>query len=239
MSLLGELPAHVGVIMDGNGRWAELRKLPRVEGHRVGAERAKELIGIASGLGIKYLTLYTFSTENWQRPASEVSMLMKLLELYLKKELADLKRQNIVYRAIGEISRLPENIQAVIQETEKQTAANTGMTLVTALSYSGRNEIVRAIRKIMHGECSPDDITDESFADHLDTAGLPSLDLIIRTSGERRLSNFMLWQSAYAELYFSETLWPDFDREEFMRAIHDYQGRERRFGTVPARSCAS
>lgn len=239
MGLTGKLPVHVGVIMDGNGRWAELRKLPRVEGHRVGAERAKEIIETAAATGIKYLTLYTFSTENWQRPVPEVSMLMKLLELYLKKELADLKRQNIVYRAIGELSRLPENIQALIKETERQTAGNTGMTLVTALSYSGRNEIIRAVRKMMHGGCSPDEITDESFADYLDTAGLPFPDLIVRTSGERRLSNFMLWQSAYSELYFSETLWPDFDHAEFMRAIHDYQGRERRFGTIPARSRAS
>ena len=233
MGLSGQLPAHVGVIMDGNGRWAEQRKLPRVEGHRVGAERAKEIIETSATLGIHYLTLYTFSMENWQRPVSEVSMLMKLLELYLRKELADLKRQNIVYRAIGEISRLPENIQALIQETEQQTVENTGMTLVTALSYSGRNEIVRAIRKLMSRPCRPEDITDDSFADYLDTAGLPPPDLIVRTSGERRLSNFMLWQSAYAELYFSDTLWPDFDREEFMKAIRDYQGRERRFGAIP------
>ncbi|MBA4371598.1 MAG: di-trans,poly-cis-decaprenylcistransferase [Thermodesulfovibrio sp.] len=225
--------------MDGNGRWAELRKLPRVEGHRVGAERAKEVIETSAEIGIKYLTLYTFSTENWQRPVTEVSMLMKLLELYLKKELADLKRQNIIYRAIGELSRLPENIQALILETEKQTASNTGMTLVTALSYSGRNEIIRAVGKMIEAGISPESITDESFAGYLDTAGLPSPDLIIRTSGERRLSNFMLWQSAYSELYFSEILWPDFDREEFIRAIQDYQGRERRFGTVPVRSRAS
>lgn len=239
MSLTGELPVHVGVIMDGNGRWAELRKLPRVEGHRVGAERAKQIIETASDIGIRYLTLYTFSTENWQRPVTEVSMLMKLLELYLKKELADLKRQNIIYRAIGELSRLPENIQKLIRETEQQTAGNTGMTLITALSYSGRNEVIRAIRKMMKAGIDPDSITDESFAGYLDTAGLPFPDLIVRTSGERRLSNFMLWQGAYSELYFPEILWPDFGREEFIRAIQDYQGRERRFGTVPVKSHAS
>ncbi len=239
MSLTGELPLHVGVIMDGNGRWAEQRKLPRVEGHRVGAERAKEIIETAAGTGIKYLTLYTFSTENWQRPVSEVSMLMKLLELYLKKELADLKRQNIVYRAIGDIARLPENIQALISETEKQTAVNTGMTLITALSYSGRNEIIRAVRKMLDEGSGPGEITEESFSDYLDTAGLPPPDLIVRTSGERRLSNFMLWQSAYSELYFSDILWPDFDGAAFIRAIRDYQGRERRFGAVPERSRAS
>ena len=225
--------------MDGNGRWAQLRGLPRIEGHRVGAERAKEVIQTAAEMGIRYLTLYTFSTENWQRPANEVSMLMRLLEIYLRKELEDLKRQNIVYRAIGELTRLPENIQRLIAESERQTASNTGMTLVTALSYSGRNEIIRAIKKLMESQCRSGDLTDLTFDEYLDTAGLPPPDLILRTSGERRLSNFMLWQSAYAELYFSETLWPDFDREEFGRAIRDYQGRERRFGAIPARSHAS
>ncbi|MDA8083546.1 MAG: isoprenyl transferase [Nitrospiraceae bacterium] len=233
------LPSHVGIIMDGNGRWAQLRGLPRIEGHRVGAERAKEVIQTAAEMGIRYLTLYTFSTENWQRPANEVSMLMRLLEIYLRKELEDLKRQNIVYRAIGELTRLPENIQRLIVESERQTASNTGMTLITALSYSGRNEIIRAIKKLMESQCRSVDLTDLTFDAYLDTAGLPPPDLILRTSGERRLSNFMLWQSAYAELYFSETLWPDFDREEFGRAIRDYQGRERRFGAIPARSHAS
>ncbi|TAN38551.1 MAG: di-trans,poly-cis-decaprenylcistransferase [Nitrospirae bacterium] len=239
MSLSGELPLHVGVIMDGNGRWAQLRGLPRIEGHRVGAERAKEVIETSAGLGIKCLTLYTFSTENWQRPVSEVSMLMKLLELYLRKEMADLMKKGIVYRAIGEIWRLPENIQALIRDTEAKTASNSGMTLVTALSYSGRNEIVRAVRKLMTTAGRPEDLTEESFNDCLDTAGIPPPDLIIRTSGERRLSNFLLWQSAYAELYFSDTLWPDFDKEEFVRALRDFQGRERRFGAIPVRSDAS
>ncbi|MHB8881744.1 MAG: polyprenyl diphosphate synthase [Thermodesulfovibrionales bacterium] len=238
MSLSGGLPLHVGVIMDGNGRWAQLRGLPRIEGHRVGAERAKEVIEVSAGMGIKCLTLYTFSTENWQRPVSEVSMLMKLLELYLRKEMADLMKKGIVYRAIGEIWRLPENIQELIRETEAKTASNSGMTLVTALSYSGRNEIVRAVKKLMTTACRPDDLTEESFNDCLDTAGIPPPDLIIRTSGERRLSNFLLWQSAYAELYFSDTLWPDFDKEEFMRALRDFQGRERRFGAIPVRSDA-
>ena len=234
-----ELPVHVGVIMDGNGRWAQLRGLPRIEGHRVGAERAKEIIETASGMGIRCLTLYTFSTENWQRPVTEVTMLMKLLELYLKKELADLKRQDIVYRAIGEVDRLPENIRKLIRKTEDETASNKGMTLVTALSYSGRNEIVRAVKRIVESGCSTTEITEELFARQLDTAELPPPDLIIRSSGERRFSNFMLWQSAYAELYFCETLWPDFDREEFRTAIRDYQGRERRFGAVSSKSHAS
>jgi undecaprenyl diphosphate synthase len=239
MNLSGELPVHIGVIMDGNGRWAQLRGLPRIEGHRVGAERAKEIIEASAEIGIKCLTLYTFSTENWQRPAAEISMLMKLLEYYLRKEFADLMKQDIVYRAIGELWRLPENIQALIKETENKTASNRGMTLITALSYSGRNEIVRAVRKIITSKCRPDDLNEETFSACLDTAGVPPPDLIIRTSGERRLSNFLLWQSAYAELYFSDTLWPDFDKEELRLAISDFQGRERRFGTIPARSDAS
>lgn len=233
------MPGHVGIIMDGNGRWAQLRGLPRVEGHRVGAERAREVIETSSAMGIKCLTLYTFSMENWQRPPSEVTVLMKLLEYYLRKELSSLVKQGIVYRAIGELWRLPENIQAIIRETEEQTASNTGMILVTALSYGGRNEIIRGVKKLIASGCSPDELDEERFARALDTAGMPPPDLIIRTSGERRLSNFLLWQSAYAELYFTDTLWPDFDREEYRAALLDYQGRERRFGGITVRSNAS
>ncbi len=239
MSLSGNIPSHVGVIMDGNGRWAQLRGLPRVEGHRVGAERAKEIIEVSAEIGIKCLTLYTFSTENWQRPSSEVSMLMRLLEIYLKKELSVLIKRGIVFKAIGEIWRLPENIRALVQETEERTASNKGMTLVTALSYSGRNEIVRAMKKAVASGCDVGELTEDTFSKYLDTEGLPPPDLIIRTSGERRLSNFLLWQSAYAELYFTDTLWPDFDRAEMMLAIQDFQGRERRFGAIPVRSNAS
>jgi undecaprenyl diphosphate synthase len=225
--------------MDGNGRWAQLRGLPRVEGHRVGAERAKEVIEASAALEIKCLTLYTFSMENWQRPSSEITVLMKLLEYYLRKELSSLVKQGIVYRAIGELWRLPENIRAIIRETEAKTASNTGMTLVTALSYGGRNEIIRGVKQLIASGCSPDEVDEERFAQALDTAGLPSPDLIIRTSGERRLSNFLLWQSAYAELYFTDTLWPDFDTEEYHAALRDYQGRERRFGGITVRSNAS
>jgi undecaprenyl diphosphate synthase len=232
------MPTHIGIIMDGNGRWAQIRGLPRIEGHRVGAERAKEIIESSSDLGIKCLTLYTFSTENWQRPPSEVSTLMKLLELYLKKEVAGLIKKDIVFRAIGELWRLPENIQALIRETEEKTASNGGMTLVTALSYSGRNEIIRAVKKVMDSGCRPGELTEKLFAGYLDTGGLPAPDLIIRTSGERRLSNFLLWQSAYAELYFTDTLWPDFDSDEFMLALQDFQNRERRFGAIPVKSDA-
>ncbi len=239
MILSGNLPSHVGVIMDGNGRWAQLRGLPRVEGHRVGAERAKEIIEFSAEVGIKCLTLYTFSTENWQRPPSEVSMLMRLLELYLRKELSVLVDRDIVFKVIGETRRLPENIQALVRETEEKTASNKGMTLVTALSYSGRSEILRALKKAAASGCDLEGLTEDAFSHYLDTAGLPSPDLIIRTSGERRLSNFLLWQSAYAELYFTDTLWPDFDRSEMLLAIQDFQGRERRFGAISVRSNAS
>jgi undecaprenyl diphosphate synthase len=236
--LSGKMPTHIGIIMDGNGRWAQIRGLPRIEGHRVGAERAKEIIESSSDLGIKCLTLYTFSTENWQRPPSEVSTLMKLLELYLKKEVSGLIKKDIVFRAIGELWRLPENIQALIRETEEKTASNGGMTLVTALSYSGRNEIIRAVKKVMDSGCRSGELTEKLFTGYLDTGGLPAPDLIIRTSGERRLSNFLLWQSAYAELYFTDTLWPDFDSDEFMLALQDFQNRERRFGAIPVKSDA-
>ena len=232
-------PRHVAIIMDGNGRWAELRGLPRIEGHRRGAERSKEIIDVALELGVKCLTLYAFSTENWQRPQSEVTTLMKILELYLKNEFTGLIKKNVVFRAIGETWRLPENIQELIRRTEERSAENTGMQLVAALSYSGRSEIIRAVKKLMSAHSAPEDLTEDMFGSQLDTAGLPQPDLIIRTSGERRLSNFLLWQSAYAELYFTDTLWPDFDKEEFMLAIQDFQSRDRRFGKISLRSDAS
>ncbi len=235
MNLSGRIPSHVGIIMDGNGRWAELRGLPRIEGHRRGAERSKEIVDVARELGVKCLTLYAFSTENWQRPQAEVTTLMKILELYLKNEFAGLIRKNVVFRAIGEIWRLPENIQVLIRETEEKSAGNTGMHLVAALSYSGRSEIIRAVKKIISAHIDPETVTENFFSAQLDTGELPQPDLIIRTSGERRLSNFLLWQSAYAELYFTETMWPDFDKEEFMLAIQDFQSRERRFGKISAR----
>lgn len=232
------IPGHIGIIMDGNGRWAELRGLPRIEGHRRGAERSKEIIDVAQDLGVKCLTLYAFSTENWQRPQAEVTTLMKLLEFYLKNEFALLIRKNVVFRAIGEVWRLPENIQSLIRATEEKSSGNTGMHLVAALSYSGRSEIIRAVKKIMAEGKNPEEMTEASFESYLDTAGLPQPDLIIRTSGERRLSNFLLWQSAYSELYFTDVLWPDFDKEEFMIALQDFQSRDRRFGKISLRSDA-
>jgi len=236
MLLYDKIPAHVGVIMDGNGRWAEVRGFPRIEGHRRGAERAKEIVTAANEIGVRVLTLYTFSLENWQRPKDEVTTLMKILEIYLRNEFNEFMEKKIVFKAIGEIWMLPENVQELIAETEQRTAANTGMTLVAALSYGGRNEIIRAVKRIISENVNPDDITEDFFESFLDTAGIPSPDLIIRTSGERRVSNFLLWQGAYSEFYFTETLWPDFTKDEFMAALNDYQTRERRFGAVPARA---
>lgn len=238
MLLDGRVPRHVGIIMDGNGRWAAARGLPRVEGHRRGVERSKEVIEVAAELGIKALTIYTFSMENWQRPSSEVTTLMKLLELYLKKEIDGLMRNGIVFKTIGDIRRLPGHIQNIIREAEERTSSNKGMTLVTALSYSGRSEILRAVKKVLYAGVKPEELTEEVFNSYLDTAGIPAPDLIIRTSGEMRISNFLLWQAAYSEFYFTETLWPDFTKDEFLLAIQDYQRRERRFGAIPVRSDA-
>ncbi len=230
--MLTNIPGHVGVIMDGNGRWAKLRGLPRVEGHRKGAERTKELIKAAQEVGIDVLTLYAFSLENWQRPDDEVTTLMELLQLYLTRELKDLIMEGIRFRVIGDRGKLPAVIQGIITEIEERTSANKGLILVIALSYGGRDEILRAVKKAITGGIRPEEISEERFETLLDTSGLPAVDLIIRTSGEKRLSNFLLWQGAYAELYFTETLWPDFTREEFLCAIQDYQHRERRFGGI-------
>jgi undecaprenyl diphosphate synthase len=236
--LTGRIPRHVGIIMDGNGRWAEVRGLPRIEGHRRGVERIKEVVEVSAELGLKALTLYAFSIENWRRPSSEVTTLMKLLELYLKKEFGNLIKNNIVFKTIGDIWRLPEDIQKVIRETEEKTSFNKGMILVAAWSYSGRNEILRAIKKMLYSGVRPEEISEEVFNSYLDTAGLPAPDLIIRTSGEMRISNFLLWQGAYSELYFTDTLWPDFTKDEFLLAIQDYQRRERRFGSISVRADA-
>ncbi|MEW6001308.1 MAG: polyprenyl diphosphate synthase [Nitrospirota bacterium] len=219
--------------MDGNGRWAELRGLPRIEGHRRGVERCKEITEAAGELGIKILTLYAFSIENWQRPSAEVMTLMKLLRHYLKVELDEFMEKGIVFKTIGEIWRLPKDIQILIKEVTEKTASNKGMTLVAALSYSGRNEILRAVKKVLSAGIRPEDLSEESFDSYLDTAGVPAPDLIIRTSGEMRISNFLLWQGAYSELYFTDTLWPDFTKDEFLLAIQVYQRRERRFGAIP------
>ncbi len=231
MPLKEKFPEHIGIIMDGNGRWAASRGLPRMEGHRRGAERAKEIILAAKDLGVRALTLYIFSLENWQRPQAEIAVLMKLLEIYLQREMYEFRKEGIRFRAIGEMWKLPKGVQRLITETEGLTSACARMDLIAAISYSGRNEILRAVKKAIAS--GADGELDESrFSAFLDTAGVPEPDLIIRTSGERRISNFLLWQSAYAEFYFTDTFWPDFGKEELVRAIEDYQMRERRFGAV-------
>ncbi len=226
------IPRHVGVIMDGNGRWAQLRGLPRVEGHKRGAERTKDIIRAASEIGIRYLTLYAFSLENWQRPEEEVFSLMDLLKKYLIYEIKELLDDGIGFRAIGELERLPEDVQMLLGKTEEMTAGSSGLVVALALSYGGRNEIIRAVRRAVDLGLRSEDMDEATFENLLDTRGMPPVDLVIRTSGEKRLSNFLLWQAAYGELYFTDTLWPDFTKEEFLFAIQDFQRRERRFGAV-------
>ena len=237
-SLIDSLPppVHVGIIMDGNGRWAQARGLPRVAGHRKGAESVRLAITTAVDLGIQYLTLYGFSIENWKRPSSEVSALMGLLRLYLRQELQELDRQGVRMRFIGERDRLAPDIVALIEEAEARTKSNTTLNLVVALSYGARQEITAAardlVRKAVAGEIPVDAIDETMLANHLSTAGIPDPDLVIRTSGEKRVSNFLLWQLAYAELVFIDTLWPDFSRQDLEEAIHEFHRRERRYGTT-------
>jgi undecaprenyl diphosphate synthase len=228
------LPRHVAIIMDGNGRWARARSLPRVAGHREGVEAARATVRAAARLGIEYLTLYAFSSENWTRPAPEVEFLMRLLESSVEAELPELCRNNVRLRLLGESTALASGIRQSIQRAVAATAGNTGLVLSIALSYGGRRELVRAIRaiatRVQRGELSPDAIEEADVAAALDTAGVPDPDLLIRTSGEFRLSNFLLWQVAYTELLVLPTLWPDFSARDLYLAIADYQGRTRRFG---------
>jgi len=221
---------HVALIMDGNGRWAKLRGLPRIEGHRAGVKRVNEILEAAIEKKLKAITFYTFSMENWQRPRVEVNALMRLLSSYLKSEMKRLVDKNVVFRAIGDIKKLPDGVQKLIRDFESLSKNNTGLQLTSALSYSGREEIVHAVKKMLSDHVRPGKVDAEAFESYLYTAGIPDPDLIIRTSGEMRLSNFLLWQSAYAEFYFTDTLWPDFGRDEFISAIKEYQSRERRFG---------
>ena len=232
------IPRHVAIIMDGNGRWAKQRNLPRIMGHKVGTESVKDVVKTARELNLEVLTLYAFSTENWKRPAIEVQGLMTLLKTYLKAEVKNMLDNNISLRCIGEIEKLPPDVQkiltTVIRETAPKTEAKPSMTLNLALSYGSRAEIVRAARimaeKCGSGQFDPQDFSEQLFASHLFTSGLPDPDLLIRTGGESRLSNFLLWQLSYAELYITETMWPDFKGERLLEAIRDYQSRERRFG---------
>jgi undecaprenyl diphosphate synthase len=231
-----EPPVHVAIIMDGNGRWAKARGLPRIAGHQRGAEAVRRVVSGAAELGIGYLTLYGFSSENWKRPPAEVDDLMQLLRLYLEREIATLHDNGIRLRIIGERDRFSASIIALIDKAERLTAANRRLNLTMALSYGGRAEIAAAARRIAFdvaaGRLAPDAVDETLFARHLATADIPDPDLVIRTSGEKRISNFLLWQSAYAELVFMDKLWPDFTREDLEQAIREYQARERRYGST-------
>jgi len=230
----GEVPRHVAIIMDGNGRWAKRRFLPRLAGHRAGAEAVRKTVQAASDMGISTLTLYAFSSENWKRSVEEVRDLMGLISLYLRREIAELNRKNVRLRTIGDIDGLQGDVINLLREGVALTAGNTGLEFVLALNYGAQDELVRAVRQIAQdvesGLLAPADIGPQSIEARLDTHELPQLDLLIRTSGEKRLSNFLLWQAAYAELMFIDTLWPDFDGEKLAEAVAEYSSRERRFG---------
>lgn len=239
------VPEHVAIIMDGNGRWANARGLPRTMGHRKGVETVRDAVKTAAQVGIRYLTLFAFSSENWSRPESEVSDLMGLLKTFIRRDLADLHRENVRIRVIGDRSNLRGDILPLLIEAEETTRANTGVTLVIAFNYGARDELTRAMRRlavdVADGRLRPEDINQERIAASLDTADIPDPDLIIRTSGEERLSNFLLWQGAYSELIFVPELWPDFTREIFLSALEKYACRERRFGGLvePTRAVGS
>ncbi len=236
------VPRHVAIIMDGNGRWAQQRGLPRIEGHRKGVERVKECVRTAAELGVAHLTLFSFSSENWRRPRDEIDALMNLIKRFIRQELAELHDNNVRVRVIGTTDRVDPEITAMIGETHALTAENTGLQLTVAFNYGARDEIARAARQLARdvaaGALQPDDIDMAAIEQRLDTYGVPDPDLLIRTSGEVRLSNFLLWQLAYAELMFIDDYWPDFDRDALIRTIYAYQGRERRFGGVSARQSA-
>ncbi len=226
----GDLPRHVAIIMDGNGRWARRRGLPRIYGHKRGADRVRTIVESCRQLGVAVLTLYAFSDENWGRPKEEVSFLMGMLGDFLRSEIASMKANGIRFRTIGRTERLPKAAQKWIDKAMAETAENQGLVLNLALSYGGRGEILQAVKRLEAAGGIPEDLREEHLAAHLDTAGLPDPDLIIRTSGEQRISNFLLWQAAYAELYFTDVFWPDFDEKELFLALVDYQSRQRRFG---------
>lgn len=230
------LPVHIGIIMDGNGRWAKKRFLPRSAGHRAGASNFRTITRYCSKIGVKYLTMYAFSTENWSRPAEEVGALMGLFKEYLEEALRDFMDENIRVRFIGDVSAFPEDLRKLIQEVEEASAPKTGMVLNLAMNYGGRAEITRAAqafaREVAAGERRPEDLTEELFSSYLYTGGQPDPDLIIRPSGEERLSNFLLWQGAYAEFVYFDILWPDFKTSDLDEAIRIYSSRQRRFGGV-------
>ena len=236
MSDRSENPRHIAIIMDGNGRWAKERGLPRLEGHRVGAESVREVLEACIELGVEYLTLYAFSSENWNRPESEVKSLMSLLDRFLKEKAKDLDRQKVRLLAIGQIERLPQATRKLIAQIEERTAKHEEMTLVLALSYGSREEIVAAARSLAEdavaGKISPDAIDNELFASRLQTAGIPDPDLLIRTSGEMRVSNFLLWQISYSELIIVKKFWPEFRQRDLFESVEEYKRRHRRFGAL-------
>jgi len=231
-----EIPRHIAIIMDGNGRWAKERGIPRLEGHRVGAESVQEVLEASIQLGVEYLTLYAFSSENWSRPATEVSALMGLLNRFLENKAKELDRQNVRLIAIGQVDRLPEKTRVLIERIEARTANHTTLTLVLALSYGGREEIVEAARSLASdaaaGNISASDIDAELFASRLQTIGIPDPDLLIRTSGEMRVSNFLLWQISYAEIVIVKKYWPDFRHGDLLDSVEEYKRRHRRFGSL-------
>jgi len=231
-----EIPRHIAIIMDGNGRWAKERGMPRLEGHRVGAESVQEVLEASIQLGVEYLTLYAFSSENWSRPATEVSALMGLLNRFLENKAKELDRQNVRLIAIGQVDRLPEKTRVLIERIEARTANHTTLTLVLALSYGGREEIVEAARSLASdaaaGNISASDIDAELFASRLQTIGIPDPDLLIRTSGEMRVSNFLLWQISYAEIVIVKKYWPDFRHGDLLDSVEEYKRRHRRFGSL-------
>jgi len=231
---LEHLPRHVAIIMDGNGRWAKRKRKPRLFGHKAGADSVRDIVEISREIGIKYLTLYAFSSENWNRPAQEVSGLMSILKRYLEAELPQMQKNDIRLMSIGDRGRLPGPVRETLENVIQKTSANSQLILNLALSYGGRDEIVRALKGLA-GECLAgkreiDSITSEAINNHLDTADLPDPDLLIRTGGESRLSNFMLWQVSYSEIYFTDIMWPEFRKDMFLQALIEYQSRERRFG---------
>jgi len=231
-------PRHVAIIMDGNGRWANARGLPRTAGHRAGVERVREAVRTAAEAEIEYLTLFAFSSENWNRPEQEVSDLMGLLRFFIRKDLAELHRENVRVKVIGCRETVQPDIRVLLNDAEERTRGNTGVTLVIAFNYGARNELARAARKIAEavqsGQMDPAAVDETTLSAYVDTAGIPDPDLVIRTSGEQRLSNFLLWQAAYSEFLFVPCLWPDFDREAFHSALAEYSRRDRRFGAVAA-----
>jgi len=235
----GNLPIHIAIIMDGNGRWARKRGLPRTVGHRQGVKAVKKVVRIAGEIGVKYLTLYTFSTENWNRPKEEISAIMRLLGETTRRELSELLENNVRLIATGDIEKLPPKRRDVLIDAINKTTDSTGLILNLALNYSGRTEIIEAVksiaREVAAGRIDPDSINDALFVRHLQTNDLPDPDLLIRTSGEMRISNFLLWQTSYTELYVTDVLWPDFGEDDFLNAILNFQKRERRFGKVSAR----